>query len=164
MNWIIPFLVWLCIMLRIFFWYVPVTIVTRPIKWTWQNTGHRVSQMIPAKLGIPIGTAVVLAVILVGTFVSPESSDNTRANRAVSLFGILVFTFGFWATSRNRKKIVWHTVLVGYLTQFIIALFVLRTGVGYDIFAFISDRAVNLLGFANDGVFRKKVRRQRVTR
>lgn len=36
--------------------------------------------------------------------------------------------------------------------QFIIALFVLRTQVGYDIFSFISTLARELLGFAGDGV------------
>jgi CNT family concentrative nucleoside transporter len=68
------------------------------------------------------------------------------------LFGLAVFIFLFWATSRNRKKIVWHTVIVGMLTQFIIALFVLRTRAGYDIFDFISTLARELLGFARDGV------------
>jgi len=38
------------------------------------------------------------------------------------------------------------------LAQFIIGLFVLRTQAGYDIFAFISGLAVDLLGFANQGV------------
>lgn len=38
------------------------------------------------------------------------------------------------------------------LTQFIIALFVLRTTAGYDIFAFISSLARSLLGFAQQGV------------
>jgi CNT family concentrative nucleoside transporter len=41
---------------------------------------------------------------------------------------------------------------MGMLVQFIIALFVLRTGVGYDIFSFISTLARELLGFAKDGV------------
>jgi CNT family concentrative nucleoside transporter len=41
---------------------------------------------------------------------------------------------------------------MGMLVQFIIALFVLRTGVGYDIFSFISLLARELLGFAGDGV------------
>jgi CNT family concentrative nucleoside transporter len=90
--------------------------------------------------------------MLIGSFASPESADNTRANRAVSLFGLAVFLFVLWATSRNRKKIIWHTVIVGMLTQFIIALFVLRSGAGYDIFNFISTLARELLGFATDGV------------
>lgn len=38
------------------------------------------------------------------------------------------------------------------LVQFIIALFVLRTKAGYDIFAFISTLCTLLLGFANEGV------------
>ncbi|KAI7095365.1 hypothetical protein KC324_g21520, partial [Hortaea werneckii] len=38
------------------------------------------------------------------------------------------------------------------LIQFLIALFVLRTEAGYDIFKFISDLARALLGFAKDGV------------
>lgn len=37
------------------------------------------------------------------------------------------------------------------LTQFIIAVFVLRSKAGYDIFAFISSLARSLLGFAQDG-------------
>lgn len=151
MNWVIPFLFWLAIMLRILFWWVPISYVSRSIRWTWRNTGHRVAEAVPQKMGLPLGTALVVATILAGTFGSSEIGDNTRANRAISCFGLLVITFGFWLTSRNRKKIIWHTVLVGYLMQFIIALFVLRTGVGTDIFTFISNRAEDLLGSANAG-------------
>merc|ERR1712000_499490 len=77
---------------------------------------------------------------------------STRDNRAVSLFGLAVFIFVLWATSRNRKMINWHTVIVGMLVQFIIGLFVLRTMAGNDIFGFISELARELLGFANEGV------------
>ena len=79
---------------------------------------------------MPLGAAGAIAVILVGAFVSPEGEDNTRANRAVSLFGLLVFIGVLWLTSRNRKAIKWHTVIVGMLTQFIIAIFVLKSGAG----------------------------------
>jgi hypothetical protein len=64
------------------------------------------------------------------------------------------------------KMVNWHTVIVGMFVQFIIALFVLRSGVGCkscktssyerwlinvadDIFNFISELARDLLGFAN---------------
>ena len=151
-NWVIPFLFWLAIMLRLIFFHVPITIITRPMHWVWNNTGVRFTALIPEKMRLPLGAAVAIATIIVGSFASPESTDNTRANRAVSLFGLLVFLFFFWATSRNRSKIVWHTVIVGMLTQFIIALFVLRTKAGYDIFNFISTLARELLGFARDGV------------
>ena len=130
MNWIIPFLLWLAIMLRLLFWHVPITIVTKPMHFVWNNTGVRVGALIPEKMRIPAGAALTVAVIIVGAFASPESQDNTRENRAISLFGLVVFIFVFWATSRNRKMIKWHTVIVGMLAQFIIALFVLRTKAG----------------------------------
>jgi CNT family concentrative nucleoside transporter len=151
-NWVIPFLFWLAIMIRLITCHIPITIVTKPMHWIWNNTGVRVGNLIPEKLRIPAGAALTIAVIIVGSMASEESQDNTRANRAVSLFGLAVFIFGFWLTSRNKKMINWHTVIVGMLTQFIIALFVLRTGVGYDIFNFISTLARLLLGFAKDGV------------
>ncbi|KAF1985513.1 H+/nucleoside cotransporter-like protein [Aulographum hederae CBS 113979] len=152
MNWIIPFLLWLCIALRILFFYVPITIVTKPMHFVWNNTGVRFGEMIPEKMRVPAGAALTIAVILIGAFASAESQDNTRENRAVSLFGIAVFLFGLWLTSRNRKMIRWHTVIVGMLVQFIIALFVLRTKAGYDIFNFVSTLARELLGFAEEGV------------
>ncbi|KAL6415560.1 uncharacterized protein AUP68_02124 [Ilyonectria robusta] len=100
----------------------------------------------------PAGAAVTIGAILIGSFVSEEKEDNTRENRAISLFGMLVFIAFLWATSRDRSKINWRTVIGGMLAQYIIGIFVLRTGVGYDIFRFIADRAADLLGFAKDGV------------
>ncbi|KAF2820265.1 H+/nucleoside cotransporter-like protein [Ophiobolus disseminans] len=151
-NWVIPFLFWLAIMIRIITLHIPITFVTKPMHWVWNNTGVRFASLIPEKMRVPAGAALAIAVIIVGSFASEESEDNTRANRAVSLFGLGVFIAGFWATSKHRSKIMWHTVIVGMLMQFIIALFVLRTKVGYDIFNFISELARLLLGFANRGV------------
>ncbi|CAG8905982.1 unnamed protein product [Penicillium egyptiacum] len=151
-GWLIPFLLYLAITLRIIFFYVPISIVSKPMHWVWDHTAPPLVRMIPEKLRTASAAALCIGVILVGSFVSEESHDNTRANRAVSLFGMIVFIFGLWLTSRNRKKIVWHTVIVGMLAQFIIALFVLRTTAGYDIFNFISGLATDLLGFAADGV------------
>ncbi|KAI9725630.1 MAG: hypothetical protein M1828_002915 [Chrysothrix sp. TS-e1954] len=152
MNWEIPFLLWLAITLRLVFFHVPITIITKPMHWIWNNTGVRGGELIPEHLRIPLGALLVIAVILVAAFVTPEVEDNTRSNRAVSLFGLAVFLFLMWITSKDRRKINWHTVIVGMLVQFIIALFVLRTGVGFNIFNFISKLARELLGFADDGV------------
>jgi CNT family concentrative nucleoside transporter len=150
-NWVIPFLFWLAIMWRLVTLHIPITLITKPMHWVWANTGTRIANLIPEKMRVPAAAGLAIAVMIVGSFASSESEDNTRANRAVSLFGLAVFIFGFWATSRNRSKVVWHTVIVGMLMQFIIALFVLRTGVGYDIFNFISELARLLLGFAGKG-------------
>lgn len=151
LGWVVPFLVWLCITLRLVFFYVPISVVSKPMRWTWRQTGGRVHHMIPEKLRIPAAAIITVGVILAGALGSKETADNTRKNRAISLFGLVVLIFCTWATSKNRKAIRWHTVISGMLIQFVIALFVLRTGVGYTIFKFVSDRAGNLLGFADDG-------------
>ena len=117
----------------------------------WRNTAVRFVALVPDNFRTPLGAFIVVMVLVIGGFVTPESADNTRANRAVSLFGLAVIILVMWATSRDRKAIVWHTVIVGMFLQFIIALFVLRSSVGYDIFNFVSELARDLLGFADQG-------------
>ncbi|KAK3113904.1 hypothetical protein LTR53_008329 [Teratosphaeriaceae sp. CCFEE 6253] len=151
-NWVIPFLLWLAISIRLLTFYVPISLVMGPTRWLWKNTCVRGTHMIPERLRLPLAAAGTVAVILVGSFASEENADNTRENRAVSLFGLVVLIASLWATSRNRKAINWHTVISGMLIQYVVALFVLRTSVGYDIFNFISGLARSLLGFASDGV------------
>lgn len=151
-GWLIPFLLYLCITIRLVTLYVPITIVTKPMHFVWNNTGVKFAELIPERFRIWCGAALTIAVIVVGSFASPESQGNTRANRAVSLFGLVVLITVLWATSANRKAIQWHTVIVGMLIQFLVALFVLRTKVGYDIFEFVSFLARSLLHFAAEGV------------
>ncbi|KAF2091245.1 hypothetical protein K490DRAFT_71459 [Saccharata proteae CBS 121410] len=150
-NWVIPFLLYLAISLRLLFFHAPITVVTVPMHVVWNNTGVRFAALIPQKLALPLSALLVVAVFLIGTFASPVSQDNTLDNRAISLLGLVIFIAVLWATSRNRKMINWHAVIVGMLMQYIIALFVLRTTAGYDIFNFISTLARELLGFADQG-------------
>ncbi len=95
---------------------------------------------------------MTFGVICIGSFIPEESVDNTRGNRAISILGLLVFLFVLWATSKDRSKIPWHTVIGGMLTQFIVAVFVLKTEAGYDIFNFISFLARAFLGYADEGL------------
>jgi concentrative nucleoside transporter, CNT family len=104
-GWIIPFLLWLFIAIRIITFYVPISLVMRPVRTAWKNTAVRGHDMIPAKFRKPAAAAVTVVVILIGAFVSKESADNTRANRAVSLFGLAVMIAVLYATSRNRSKV-----------------------------------------------------------
>jgi len=123
----------------------------KPVYFIWKNTAVRVQDLIPVWLQLPLGAALVIAVFIVGSFATEESVSNTYDNRAVALFGLLVFIGAFWASSNNRSAIKWRTVLVGMLIQFIIALVVLRWSVGYNVFDFISGLARSLLGFAGKG-------------
>jgi concentrative nucleoside transporter, CNT family len=125
--------------------------VDRPIFGVWNNTAIPLSEQIPEKYRTWTGAAFVLIVILAVTFGSPQTEQNSFVNRGLSLFGICVFYGVLYVTSADRKRIVWRTVLVGLLCQFVLALFVLRTKAGYDIFNFVSFLARSLLGFANSG-------------
>jgi len=134
LGWLIPFLLWLCITIRLVTLHVSIKPVTQAISWAWNGTVVKVVDLIPEKFRLPLGALGTVIIILIGTFTSPQSDDNTNANRAVSLFGLLVFIGVFYSTSNNRKMINWHTVIVGMLAQFILALFVLRTQVGVSFF------------------------------
>lgn len=81
---------WLAITLRLIFFYVPITIITRPMHLVWDSTAVPVVGFIPEKMRLPLGAVVVVGVLLIGAFASPESRDNTRDNRAVSVFGLAV--------------------------------------------------------------------------
>ncbi|RMZ77518.1 hypothetical protein DV737_g4345, partial [Chaetothyriales sp. CBS 132003] len=151
LGWLKPFLVYLAITLRLIFFHIPVSVVKKPMAFVWTNTIMRIYNMIPKKLHQPLAAAGTVVVMLLGTFIPEESQDNTRENRAVSFFGLIVMIALLYATSRDRKRIQWHTVIGGMLAQFVIALFVLRTQAGYDIFSFISFLARQLLDFAQEG-------------
>lgn len=150
-GWLIPFILYLAISLRIGFNFVPVTCVMRPARWAYSNTFVRVYNIIPHKYRTWVAALGTVAIICIGSFVPEASVDNTRGSRAISIFGLIVILFVLWLTSRNRKRIPWHTVIGGMLTQFIMAVFVLKTKAGYDIFSFISYLARAFLGFANQG-------------
>ncbi|KAK6196537.1 hypothetical protein LQW54_011426 [Pestalotiopsis sp. IQ-011] len=152
LGWLIPFLLWLAISLRVLTLWVPMAFFWRPVRFVWDRTAVKVYELTPKKFHQPAAAAVTLAVFLIGSMVPEETGDNTRANRAISIFGLIVMLVCLWLTSRNRSKIPWHTVIGGMLAQFIIAVFVLRTQVGFDVFNFISFLARTLLSFANEGV------------
>lgn len=151
-KWLIPTLLWMAIMIRIITLFLPAKYVLTAMNWVWLRTIVPLVSLIPEKLRLPSAALGTLAVVLLGTFVTKEYPGSERKDRAVSFFGCIVALAGLWATSHKRKAIVWHTVITGMLIQYIIALFVLRTKCGYDIFNFISFLARKLLGFAKDGV------------
>lgn len=104
-NWVIPFLLWLAITVRLITFYVPVSLVFNPMRWLWRNTVSRGVSMIPEKFRLPLGAIGSIGVMLLGTFVTEASGENSRSNRAISICGLAILLLGMWATSRNRKAI-----------------------------------------------------------
>ncbi|OLN96725.1 Solute carrier family 28 member 3-like protein 1 [Colletotrichum chlorophyti] len=152
LGWLKPFLVYLAITIRIVTLWLPASAVMVPLRFTWKHTVAKAYDLTPTKLHQPIAAVLTVAVFLVGSMIPAEVGENTRASRAISLFGLLLLIALLTATSRDWRKIPWHTVIGGMLTQFVIAVFVLKTSVGYDIFAFISEMARTLLEFAKEGL------------
>jgi CNT family concentrative nucleoside transporter len=66
-------------------------------------------------------------------------------DRAISVLGLVVFQFGFWATSKHRSHIQWRTVIAGLFIQQVIALFVLKTGAGFHLFKWLATLASDFL-------------------
>lgn len=116
----------------------PTSLTSRPLFSIWNHTAVPIGQFVPEKYRIPAAAVLVISVILAATFSSPQTAENNFKNRGISVVGLFIFYGGLYVTSADRKRIVWRTVLVGLLCQFILALFVLRTRVGYDIFNFLS--------------------------
>ena len=70
---------------------------------------------------------------------------TSYGDRAISVVGLVVFQFGFWVTSRHRSRIQWHTVVVGLFIQQVVALFVLKTGAGFNLFKWLATLASDFL-------------------
>lgn len=71
--------------------------------------------------------------------------------RFISLIGILVFFGLAYLLSVDRRSIRWRTVLWGFALQFLFALFVLRTGIGFLLFNTIGNLVTAFLNFSDAG-------------
>lgn len=154
-QWLIPTVLWGMIMVRLISWNFKILPwLLRQVQFVWNYATDIIYSkfLVTRPRRLLVGALITLALILLGTFVPTETSYSKREDRAVSFFGVVVAIFCLWLSSNDRNKIQWNSVIGGILMQFIVALFVLRTKCGFDVFNFISTLARELLGFAKDGV------------
>ncbi len=71
--------------------------------------------------------------------------------RLASAFGIAVFLFIAYLLSLNRKRIPWKTVGISLGLQFLTALFMLKTPVGYRLFKILNDIFMAFLSYSDRG-------------
>ena len=107
-GWLKPFLLWLGITLRIVFFYFPVNVLVKPIRWAWEATSARLTELLPDRVRIPLAALLTVSVFLIGGFVSPESEDNTRDNRAVCTY---IWSLYLFEIEHVSKKITLQTYL-----------------------------------------------------
>src|ERR1019366_463052 len=65
--------------------------------------------------------------------------------RFIPILGMLTILLAAVALSKNRKAIPWRTVGIGLGLQILVALFVLRTGLGYNLMTTVSGCFVSIL-------------------
>jgi len=69
----------------------------------------------------------------------------------ISFFGIFVLMLIAWIFSANRKLINWRVIILGTLLQFFFAMFIFVFPIGSQIFLYINDIVVEILGSASSG-------------
>lgn len=67
------------------------------------------------------------------------------------IIGLAILLSIAFLFSNNKKKVDWKLVAIGVVMQLIFAFFVLKTGIGRDIFSGISKVFVSLLSFSIEG-------------
>src|ERR1017187_7701308 len=65
--------------------------------------------------------------------------------RFIPILGILTIVLAAYLLSKDRKAIPWQTVRIGLELQILVALFVLRTNLGYRLIKSISQAFVSIL-------------------
>jgi len=80
-----------------------------------------------------------------------EHTPMSLFNRVTSFFGIFFLIGVCWLMSDNRSKINWRLVVWGMGLQLAFGIFVLKTTPGLELFRWLNDSTVALLGFTKAG-------------
>lgn len=67
------------------------------------------------------------------------------------LLGLTFFVFVGWLLSRHRNRFPWRIVVGGIATQGVLALLLLKTQVGQDVFVWLAARVQDLISAAKPG-------------
>lgn len=71
--------------------------------------------------------------------------------RAISALGLVVFLALAYLFSTNRRAIRWRTVAWGLGLQVAVALFIIKTPVGFELFSFVGNLVKKFLDFSDAG-------------
>ena len=66
---------------------------------------------LPYRLRLAIGWACLLGIVFGSAFGFPLTEGTNYGDRAISVLGLFVFQFCFWATSKHRSHIPWYVDL-----------------------------------------------------
>ncbi|CAE6514323.1 unnamed protein product [Rhizoctonia solani] len=147
-RWIVQtFWAWSFILL-IAFRFIPNSVITRPVSAVWAPFISKPFFSLPYRVRLAMGWLALLAIVFGSAFGFPLPEGTSYGDRAISVFGLFVFSTGFWLSSKHRSQVPWPTVVVGLFMQQAIALFVLKTDAGFKIFLWIARLAADFLSQA----------------
>ena len=69
----------------------------------------------------------------------------------IGLLGVVAILGTAFLMSNNRKRINYRLVISGLLLQFLLAVFILKSDFGRDLFRTIGDFITQLLHFSDEG-------------
>ncbi|KAF8269244.1 Na+ dependent nucleoside transporter C-terminus-domain-containing protein [Lactarius quietus] len=144
-RWVVQTIFAWAFILIIAFRFIPNSVVTRPVEAVWVPLVEEPFFRLPKHIRFAMGWLSIIAVVLGSAFGFKLENGTKYGDRAISVMGLVVFQFGFWATSRNRSAIQWRTVIIGLLLQQAIALFVLKSGAGFHAFKWLATLASDFL-------------------
>lgn len=146
-------LVYMFLSLRLYARHVSISqTVYTPITFAYNSTIGRAISCIPERFRIPLMFGFTFSGLITSALVFPLGKGSTVLGRFQSLLGVIAFLAFMYGTSSNRKAIPWGTVASGLTIQFFIALFVLRTTIGFNIFNSFSKMIVTFLSFSETGM------------
>ncbi|KAI0738388.1 H+/nucleoside cotransporter [Daedaleopsis nitida] len=150
-RWIVQtFWAWF-FLITIAFRFLPTSIVSHPVEAVWVPCVQKPFFALPYTVRLGMGFLGLLGIVFGSAFGFKLEGNTTYGDRAISVLGLFVFQFCFWATSKHRSHIPWPTVIVGLVIQQAIAMFVLKSGAGFSIFKWIAFLAADFLAQALEG-------------
>ncbi|KAL7411797.1 H+/nucleoside cotransporter [Mrakia frigida] len=133
------------IILNVVFCFVDSMIIGRPIGKVWTAAISTPFFKLNRRVRFGLGWLLLLGLVFGSAFGFPLPEGTTYGQRAISVFGLFMFQVLYYACSRNRSLIKWNTVIVGLVIQQAIAMFVLKTSAGFDLFKWIALAAADFL-------------------
>jgi CNT family concentrative nucleoside transporter len=121
------------------FRFIPNSIISRPVKAVWSPLISEPFFKLPRKLRFSLGWLALLAIVFGSAFGFRTGDGTALGDRAISVLGLFVFQLGVYLSSKSRSSIEWQTIIVGLFLQQVIAIFVLKSSAGFEIFRWLGE-------------------------
>ncbi|XP_071829074.1 solute carrier family 28 member 3-like [Apostichopus japonicus] len=98
-----------------------------------------------------VGKWFISAIILAGIGVGLYFLCRENPEQLISGVGLFFFIFTTFIFSKYPRQVKWRPVIWGLVLQFLLALFILQTRAGYEMFNWLGDVVQMFLDFSDEG-------------